>query len=75
VHYFTLRTKEKKAGAFVGFFMGATLAKLLLYCTIIIIYIMNFKEDAKTFTVVFLLSYIVYTVFEVFSLQKFMRKK
>ncbi len=75
VHYFILKTAEKKAKMFISYFMGSTLVKLILYCSIIITYILNFKEDAKTFTVVFLVSYLIYTMFEVISLQKFMRKK
>ncbi len=74
-HFIILWLTEKNAKKFINYFMISTLVKLLVYCGIIIVYIFNFREAAKPFAIVFLLSYVCYTIIEVSSLQKFVKRK
>jgi len=72
-HFVLIRLTEKKVKSFTNYFMASTLIKLILYSAIILLYILNYKEDVKTFITVFFITYIVFTVLEVSSLQKFAR--
>lgn len=74
-HYIVLVLTLKKINRFFNYFMIATMVKLIVYCGIIIVYLFNFRDDAKPFAIVFLVSYIGYTFIEAASLQKFVRKK
>lgn len=74
-HYIVLKLTFKKINKFFNYFMIATMVKLIVYCGIIIVYLFNFRENAKPFAIVFLVSYIGYTFIEAASLQKFVKKK
>lgn len=70
VFYFADKAKKKDMRRFTNFYMGATVVKMLVYLTIILIYAFTFKEDAKCFAVTFLVYYLVYSVFETYKLAK-----
>ena len=70
VFYFADKAKKKDMRKFTNFYMGATVVKMVVYLTIIIIYVMQFKDDAKRFAVTFLIYYLVYSVFETIKLAK-----
>jgi hypothetical protein len=70
VFYFADKAKKKDMRRFTNFYMGATVVKMLVYLTIILIYAFTFKEDAKLFAVTFLVYYLVYSVFETYKLAK-----
>ena len=55
---------------FANFYMAATVVKMVLYLTIIIVYVMNFKEDGKRFAITFLVYYLIYSIFETYKLVK-----
>lgn len=64
------KAKKKDIRRFTNFYMGATVVKMVLYLTIIFVYVMNFKEDGKRFAITFLAYYLIYSVFETLKLAK-----
>lgn len=72
-HFVIIKLTEKKVRFFSTYFMASTLIKIVLYSGIILLYILNYKADVKIFIVIFFITYIVFTVLEVISLQKFVR--
>jgi hypothetical protein len=65
---YQLRLAEKDLGKFTRSIMLITFVKLILYSALAIVYIAIDTENAKIFVVCFMSLYIVFTVFEVFSL-------
>ncbi len=74
VFYFADKAKKKDMRRFTNFYMGATVAKMVIYLAIIFIYAITFKEDAKRFAVTFLAYYLVYSIFETYKLAKKTKK-
>jgi len=72
-HFIIMKLAQKKVRMFTTYFMASTLIKIVLYSAVILLYIFNFKTDVKIFVVIFFITYIVFTVLEVISLQKFVR--
>ena len=70
VYFLSEKAKKKDMRKFANFYMGSTVVKMVLYLTIIIVYVMNFKEDGKRFAITFLAIYLVYSIFETFKLAK-----
>ena len=70
VFYFADKAKKKDMRKFTNFYMGATVLKMVVYLTIILVYAISFKEDAKRFAVTFLVYYLVYSIFETYKLAK-----
>ncbi len=65
VHYLLLKISENRPTQFTNYFMLLTFGKLIFYLTIILAYIILFKDDAKSFVVSFLILYLFFTAFEV----------
>lgn len=74
VHYLLLKFSYKKMALFASYFLGATLLKLIIYFGVILWYSVKNREEAVSFIITFFLLYLIYTFFEVLSLQKFSRK-
>ena len=70
MYYLSEKAKAKGMRKFANFYMAATVIKLVLYLTIIVVYVMNFKEDGKLFAITFLAYYLIYSVFETIKLAK-----
>lgn len=70
VYPLSVKAKAKDMRKFTNFYMGATVVKMVVYLTIIFIYVLNFKEDGKRFAITFLAYYLIYSVFETFKLAK-----
>ena len=70
VYYLSEKAKKKDMRKFANFYMGSTVVKMVLYLTIIIVYVMNFKEDGKRFAITFLAYYLIFSIFETFKLAK-----
>ena len=64
------RAKRKDMRKFANFYMGATVVKMMLYLTIIFVYIVNFKEDGRRFAITFLCYYLIYSIFETYKLSR-----
>ena len=70
VYYLSVKAKQKDMRKFANFYMASTVIKMVVYLTIIIIYVMNFKEDGKRFAITFLVIYLIYSIFETIKLAK-----
>lgn len=70
MYFLSERAKQKGMRKFANFYMAATVIKMVVYLAIIIVYIMNFKEDGKRFAITFLAIYLIYSVFETIKLAK-----
>jgi len=65
-----LKVYQKKTSSYANYFMMATVIKLLVYLTIIIVYLIYHPEEAKAFLLSFLVYYLVFTFVEVRSVLK-----
>ncbi len=65
VYYFIEKAVTKRFSLFTNYFMIATMLKILIYLTIIILYAFTNKNDAVSFILTFFLFYVSYTTFEV----------
>ncbi len=70
IYSYQLRLASKDTGKFARSVMMVTFLKLILYSAVAILFIVIDKENAKIFVVCFMSLYVVFTVFEVFSLLK-----
>lgn len=68
VHYILLRITALNPRKFVSYFMLATFFKLMNYLIVIFVYIFYVKEGILPFILSFFILYIIYTVFEVFTI-------
>ncbi len=75
VYFLSMRARRKDMRKFANFYMASTVVKMILYLTIIFVYVLNFKEDGKRFAITFLIYYLIYSVFETFKLAKKEKKK
>ena len=70
VYFLSVKAREKDMRKFANFYMGSTVAKMMLYLTIIFVYAMSFKEDGKRFAITFLANYLIFSIFETYKLVK-----
>lgn len=75
MYFLSEKAKKKDMRKFTNFYMAATVIKMVVYLTIIIVYVMNFKEDGKRFAICFLAYYLIYSIFETIKLAKKEKKK
>lgn len=73
VHYFLLKSSEDRIARFSANFMMTTTFKLLIYIIFLVGYLLLHKENGVKFAVFFLFNYLVYTIFEVYSILKHIR--
>ncbi len=71
IHYVLLKASEKKISGFVNYYLVTTLVKLSLYILVLVVYIYWHRSDALAFGVTFFILYLLYTLFEVYSLTRF----
>jgi hypothetical protein len=74
-HYWLLKAVDKNPKSFNWMYLLQTGIKLLLYIGCVVVYLLSFREFAIPFVVVFLVTYIVFAVFEVVSILKFIKNK
>ena len=60
--------KKNDAHKLINFNMIATILKLIVYLTIIVVYVVNNPEDKITFIITFLTYYLCFSFFETFML-------
>jgi len=70
VHYVLLKAARKSPGSFVTRFMVVSFLKLLLYVIVLVIYLLLNKGDALRFTVPYLMLYVLFSSFEIYSFLK-----
>lgn len=68
VHAFQLQQAKNNMAKFARNNMLVTFLKLILYCTVAVIYFAIDSKNAKVFFICFMLFYLIFTVFEVTSL-------
>ena len=73
-YYFLMRSVEKKFIRFLNAYLLYTTVKLILYSTVMIVYIFLHKQDALPFGITFFLLYLCYTIFEVVSLVSYSKR-
>jgi len=71
--YFFLAKSGAKSNSFINRFMLATFFKLMVYMSVLIIYVLMYKEDAIPFIISFFILYLGYTIFEVISILKYQK--
>lgn len=72
VHYL-LTSKGLSPNRFINTYMLTTVARLLLFLSVLLVYALLRKEDALAFTLAFLFFYVFFTVFEIIFLLKHQR--
>lgn len=74
IHSILTKTARQDPKKFVNYFMGITALKLFAYLTIIMLFGLLNRDHAVGFIICFLISYFLYTIFEVVSLMKHFKK-
>jgi len=73
-HKFLLKKSDGNHGKFINAFMLITTIKLMLFFTIIIVYVLINRHDALGFILTFFTNYLIFTIFEILSILKFLQK-
>jgi hypothetical protein len=61
---------QKKPSRFINAFMLLNFGKLFLYIILVAIYMFLYRNDAISFTITFVIYYILFTIYEVTALLK-----
>lgn len=61
--------------SFTRNFMGTTMLKFMVYAGVLVVFLLFSKQDRRVVAVHFLVYYVLFTVFEVLTLQNAIRKK
>ncbi len=72
-HFWMMKTVKDKPKAFSRVFMLQTTIKLLLYMVCIVVYLILYRQYGVPFTVHFLVIYLIFAIFEVVSILKFVK--
>lgn len=75
IHFILLKADEKPDPQFIRYFMITTMLKLFLYLGFIIILIFLVKEHAKPLAILFMILYLIYSVFEIGSFLSHLKKR
>ena len=70
-HYWVMKTVTDRPKAFNRVFMLQTTIKLLLYMVCIMVYLILYRQHGVPFTVHFLVVYLIFAIFEVVLILKF----
>jgi len=74
IHLFLVKSSVKEPKKFIVNFMLVTAIKLFGYLTLILVYALIKREAALGFTIFFLVMYLLYSGFEVFTLLRHFKK-
>ena len=74
-HFWVMKTVTDKPKAFNRVFMLQTTIKLLLFLTFIAGYLMIYRQHGVSFTVHFFVVYLIFAIFDVSMILKFVREK
>ena len=74
-HYWLIKTITDKPDAFNRVFLLQTVGKLLLYISFFVCFLIFFKEHKFFFTIHFFVVYIIFAIFDVSLILKFVKKK
>ena len=73
-HLWVMNTVKKNPKAFDRVFMLQSFVKFFLYAACIVCYLLFFKKNAIFFTINFLFVYIIFAIFDVSLILKFVKK-
>lgn len=73
-HLFLIQSFLKRPAVFFRSFLLLTVLKLLVYSSVIIIFILQINKGMTDFLISFLIIYLTFTIFEVFELIKISKK-
>lgn len=68
IHAYQLQLKKKDIAKFTRSNMIITFFRLILYSAVVIVYIALDTKNAKVFVIYFVILYLAFTIFEVYSL-------
>ncbi len=74
-HYSIVQVQEKQPGKFATRFIMVTGIKMMIYLVFITSYAFMNPEKAARFLISFLILYLLYTLFEVFSIVRYLKKR
>lgn len=75
-HMITMNAAKGKPQQFIRYYMGSTALRLLIYILVIVAYRFKAgKEATIPFAIVFMVHYILFTIFEVIMLLRFLKGK
>jgi hypothetical protein len=72
-HRYLIRSVGESNRKFPAKFLGATGIKMGLYMILIIIYVILDRENAVPFLLVFMIVYLIFTIFEVVSILDYLK--
>jgi hypothetical protein len=75
IHAYQLKLAKKDIAKFTRSNMLITFFKLVLYSAVAVIYMAADRKNAKVFVICFMVLYLIFTVFEVFSLIRITNSK
>ena len=73
-HYFLIKSSQHEIKKFINTFMIFTGIKLMLYILFILIFILLNKSSAVVFVMGFIILYVIYSIFEIISIVKYLKK-
>lgn len=73
-YWFTLNSMKRSPKQFVQFFLGTTVAVLVLHIIVLVCGMLSNPLGGKSFAVGFLILYVVYTVYIIAAIVQFVRK-
>ena len=74
-HLWIIRASEQNTIKFTTAFMGSATLKLMVYLFFMLIYLWNDHSNAISFVLTFMILYLIFTVFEVMEVLRFIKKQ
>jgi hypothetical protein len=75
LHYYIIKASKGNQNNFIRFYLGMTALKMMLCVIAVVAYCLIDRPNAMGFALMFMIHYLLFTVFEVASLMKELRKK
>jgi hypothetical protein len=72
-YWLVVNSTKKDYRTFTYSYIGSSTGRLILYSVFLFAYCFNHRDTAKVFILTFFVLYIIYTVFEVRKVQKFIK--
>lgn len=73
-HFILLKATNANPKQFISKFLAASGLKMMIYLTVIVIFIFTNRFQAKVFLISFLACYSIYTFIEIYFILKFLKK-
>lgn len=73
-HSYLIQAAKNDTKSFVNKYMASSGIKLMLYLTVIVLYIVGYHQNIKVFLISFLISYFVFTFIEIIFILSHIKK-